>query len=149
MRYTNIVTSFLKNKEQILILKRSQNVKSMKGLWGGVSGVIENNENPLQRAKIEIFEEVGITEDDINLLKSKEELKELQMIQQQMAPMMQNPQMMQQNPQAMQMQQRVQQLTSIMEARKGVLIAEMTADYAKEEDKISAEVGGDPLLKLK
>ena len=51
MRYTNIVTSFLKNKEQILILKRSQNVKSMKGLWGGVSGVIENNENPLQRAK--------------------------------------------------------------------------------------------------
>ena len=70
MRYTNIVTSFLKNKEQILILKRSQNVKSMKGLWGGVSGVIENNENPLQRAKIEIFEEVGITEDDINLLKS-------------------------------------------------------------------------------
>ena len=70
MRYTNIVTSFLKNKEQILILKRSQNVKSMKGLWGGVSGVIENNENPLQRAKIEIFEEVVITEDDINLLKS-------------------------------------------------------------------------------
>ena len=41
------------------------------------------------------------------------------MIQQQMAPMMQNPmQMMQQNPQAMQMQQRVQQLTSMMEARK-------------------------------
>ena len=36
-----------------------------------------------------------------------------------------------------------------MEARKAVLIAEMTADYAKEEDKISSEVGGDPLLKLK
>ena len=81
-----------------------------------------------------------------------EEMKELQMIQQQMAPMMQNPQaaqMMKQNPQAMQMQQRVQQLTSMMEARKAVLIAEMTMDYAKEEDKISSEVGGDPLLKLK
>jgi hypothetical protein len=78
-----------------------------------------------------------------------EELKELQMIQQQMAPMMQNPQAMQQNPQAMQMQQRVKQLTSMMEARKAVLIAEMTMDYAKEEDKISSEVGGDPLLKLK
>ena len=36
-----------------------------------------------------------------------------------------------------------------MEARKAVLIAEMTMDYAKEEDKISSEVGGDPLLKLK
>ena len=47
------------------------------------------------------------------------------------------------------MQQRVQQLTSMMEARKAVLIAEMTKDYAKEEDKISSEVGGDPLLKLK
>ena len=29
------------------------------------------------------------------------------------------------------------------------LIAEMMIDYAKEEDKISSEVGGDPLLKLK
>ena len=57
--------------------------------------------------------------------------------------------MKQQIPQAMKMQQRVQQLTSMMEARKAILIAEMTADYAKEEDKISSEVGGDPLLKLK
>ena len=32
----------------------------MKGLWSGVSGIIENNENPIDRAKIEIFEEVGI-----------------------------------------------------------------------------------------
>jgi len=70
MHYTKIVTSFLKNKEQILILKRSQNVKSMKGLWGGISGIIENNEPPLERAKTEIFEEVGITEDKTNLLKS-------------------------------------------------------------------------------
>jgi len=49
----------------------------------------------------------------------------------------------------MQASQRVQQLTSMMESRKAVLIAEMTMDYAKEEDKISSEVGGDPLLKLK
>ena len=49
----------------------------------------------------------------------------------------------------MQAAQRAKQLTSIMEARKAVLIAEMTMDYAKEEDKISSEVGGDPLLKLK
>ena len=57
--------------------------------------------------------------------------------------------MMQQNPQAMQITQRVQQITSHIEARKAKLIAEMMIDYAKEEDKISSEVGGDPLLKLK
>ena len=56
---------------------------------------------------------------------------------------------MQQNPQAMQMQQRVQQITSQIEARKAKLISEMIMYYAKEEDKISSEVGGDPLLKLK
>ena len=74
MQYTKIVTSFLKNQEKILILKRSDNVKSMKGLWGGVSGIIENDETPLERAKIEIFEEAGIEENEIKLLKSGIEL---------------------------------------------------------------------------
>ena len=74
MRYTIIVTSFLKNQDKILILKRSQNVKSMKGLWSGVSGVIENQENPLKRAEIEIFEEIGIRTNEIKLLKSGDEL---------------------------------------------------------------------------
>ena len=74
MRYTNIVTSFLKNQDKILILKRSQDVKSMKGLWSGVSGVIENQENPLKRAEIEIFEEIGIRTNEIKLLKSGDEL---------------------------------------------------------------------------
>ena len=62
---------------------------------------------------------------------------------------MQNPQAMQQNPQAMQGQQRIQQLTNQIEARKAVLIAEMTAEYAKEENEITGGYGGDPLMKLK
>ena len=33
--------------------------------------------------------------------------------------------------------------------RKAKLIAEMMIDYAKEEDKITGDAGGDPLLKLK
>ena len=70
MRYTRIVTSFLKNQEKILLLRRSQNVKTMKGLLGGVSGIIENDETPLKRAKIEIFEEAGLEENEIKLLKS-------------------------------------------------------------------------------
>ena len=69
MYSTKIVTSFLLNADKFLILKRSQNVKSMKGLWAGISGIIEGNEEPLQRAKTEIFEEIGLVENKIDLLK--------------------------------------------------------------------------------
>jgi len=75
MRSTKIVTSFIRDNEKLLILKRSDKVKSMKGLWSGVSGIIENNEEPLSRAKIEIFEEVGITENKITLIKTSEEMR--------------------------------------------------------------------------
>ena len=75
MRSTRIVTSFIKYNDQILILKRSEKVRSMKGLWSGVSGIIENNENPIDRAKIEIFEEVGIKEKEIRLVKKLEKMR--------------------------------------------------------------------------
>ena len=75
MRQTRIVTSFLSNEEKFLILKRSDSVKSMRGLWGGVSGIIEGNEDPLQRAKIEIFEEAGISEKQIELVKTAKEMQ--------------------------------------------------------------------------
>ncbi len=75
MRSTKIVTSFIRDNEKLLILKRSEKVKSMKGLWAGISGIIEKNEAPLKRAKIEIFEEVGITEDMITLVRSAEEMR--------------------------------------------------------------------------
>ena len=70
MRSTRIVTSFIKDNDKFLLLKRSNKVKTMKGLWAGISGIIENNEEPLSRAKIEIFEELGLTEDNIKFLKS-------------------------------------------------------------------------------
>ena len=69
MHKTKIVTSFLKNSENILLLKRSQKVKSMKNLWAGISGIIEVEEIPIKRAQIEIYEEVGIRESDIKLIK--------------------------------------------------------------------------------
>lgn len=75
MYSTKIVTSFIKDDEKLLILKRSNKVKTMKGLWAGVSGIIENDEEPLKRAKIEIFEEVGITEEKIKLIKAVKEMK--------------------------------------------------------------------------
>ena len=75
MRSTRIITAFIKNNNKILILKRSDKVRSMKGLWSGISGIIENNEIPINRAKIEIFEEVGIKKSKINLVKSIEKIK--------------------------------------------------------------------------
>ena len=75
MHSTKIVTSFIRDNEKLLILKRSDKVKSMKGLWAGISGIIEKNEDPLKRARIEIFEEVGITEEIITLVRSAEEMR--------------------------------------------------------------------------
>ena len=75
MRSTKIVTSFIKNSNKILILKRSDKVRTMRGLWSGVSGIIENNEEPINRAKIEIFEEIGIRKDKISLTNSVEKIK--------------------------------------------------------------------------
>ncbi|MGI0009296.1 MAG: NUDIX domain-containing protein [Nitrosopumilaceae archaeon] len=75
MHYTRIVTSFLSSEEKYLILKRSNIVKSMRGLWGGVSGIIEGNEEPLQRAKIEIFEETGIAENNIKLARTASQMQ--------------------------------------------------------------------------
>jgi len=75
MRATKIVTCFITNENKILLLKRSDKVKSMKGLWAGVSGIIEKDELPLARAKREIFEEVGLHEEQIKLLKSEKEMR--------------------------------------------------------------------------
>ena len=76
LRFTNIVTSFIKNGDRILILKRSDKVKSMKCLWAGVSGIIEKNDTtPLARAKTEILEETGINGKEIELLKANELIK--------------------------------------------------------------------------
>jgi 8-oxo-dGTP pyrophosphatase MutT (NUDIX family) len=70
MRSTKIVTSFVTSQEKLLILKRSDKVKSMRGLWGAVSGIIEGNEDPLHRAKIEIYEEIGAKPESIQLIKA-------------------------------------------------------------------------------
>lgn len=75
MRATKIVTSFIQDEQKLLILRRSNKVKTMKGLWAGISGIIEKNETPLTRAKIEIYEETGISEDKIRLVKNAAKLR--------------------------------------------------------------------------
>ncbi len=74
-RSTKIVTCFLTNGEKILLLKRSNKVRSMKELWAGISGIIEKDELPIARAKIEIFEEVGLDDEQIRLVKKAEKMR--------------------------------------------------------------------------
>ena len=111
--------------------------------------MVQNNPQVMAAIQKNILEHISFMAQEQVQLEFIEELKELQALQQQMGPMMQNPKAMQQNPQAMQAQQRIQQLTNQIEARKAVLIAEMTQEYAKEENEITGGYGGDPLMKLK
>ncbi len=64
-----VVTSVLKNKNEILILRRSSQVKTMQGKWAGVSGYLEKNEDLLSRALTEICEETRIKKDKLILRK--------------------------------------------------------------------------------
>ena len=111
--------------------------------------IVQNNPIAMAALQKNILEHISLMAQEQIQLEFMEEMQEMQMIQKQIAPMMQNPMMMQQNPAAMQGAQRIQQITSNIESRKAKLIAEMMIDYAKEEDKITGDAGGDPLLKLK
>jgi len=69
-------------------------------------------------------------------LEFREELQELAKMQQ----------MMQQNPQ---IQQQMMPLQQKIEARKAILIADMTEDYMKEEKSITSQFDNDPIAKLR
>jgi len=94
--------------------------------------------NPMIMAAIQknILEHISIMAQEQVQLEFREQMMQMQMLQQQ-APT---------NPQAA---QQLQQLMQVVEARKAVLIAEMTEDYMKEEKKITSQFDSDPLLKLK
>ena len=94
--------------------------------------------NPVVMASIQknILEHISIMAQEQVQIEFREQMMQLQMLQQQ-APT---------NPQAAQM---LQQINQTIEARKAVLIAEMTEDYMKEENKITSQFDSDPLLKLK
>ena len=115
--------------------------------------MVQNNPMVMGAIQKNILEHISLMAQEQVQIEFVEELQELQTIQQQMQQMgAQNPAMaqgMMQNPQMMQQQQRVQQITNAIEARKAQLIAEMQEDYAKEEEKITGEFAGDPLLKIK
>jgi hypothetical protein len=115
--------------------------------------MVQNNPSVLAILQKNILEHISLMAQEQVQLEFVQELQELQAISAQMQQMgATNPAMaggMMQNPQIMQQQKRVQEITNAIESRKAILIAEMTKDYVMEEEKISGEFGGDPLVKLK
>jgi len=96
--------------------------------------------NPAINASLQknIFEHVSLMALEQVELEFQKEIQQLQTVQQ--------------NPQAMQdpqMQQMVMQLNMRIESRKAILIAEMTDEFLKEEQKINGNFGNDPIAKLK
>jgi len=101
---------------------------------------------PMMTAAVEknCLEHISLMAQEQIELEFREELKQLQ--QQGMAIQ----QMAQQNPQgAQQAQMQMQQLQQKIEARKAVLIAEMTEDFMKEEKKVTSQFDHDPIAKLR
>ena len=115
--------------------------------------MVQNNPAAMASLQKNILEHISLMAQEQIQLEFVKEMQEIKTIQMQMQQLnAQNPAMaqnMEQNPQVMQAQQRVQQITMMIESRKAILIAEMTMDFAKEEEKIMGEYGGDPLLRLK
>jgi 8-oxo-dGTP pyrophosphatase MutT (NUDIX family) len=64
----NVVTVFLEHDKKILLLKRSQKARTMKGLWAGISGYMENNDSLAQALK-EINEETGLSNEKLRLIR--------------------------------------------------------------------------------
>jgi len=94
--------------------------------------------NPVIMAAIQknILEHISLMAQEQVQLEFREQMMQIQTLQQQ-APT---------NPEAAQM---LQQMAQEIEARKAVLVAEMTGDYMQEEKKITSQFDSDPLLKLK
>jgi len=62
-----VVTCFLESENEILILRRSEQVGSYQGRWAGISGYIEKTAD--EQALIEINEETGLCGEDLKLIR--------------------------------------------------------------------------------
>jgi hypothetical protein len=100
------------------------------------TNMVRNNPAIMAAIQKNILEHISIMAQEQVQLEFREQLMEMQMMQQQAVN---NPQI----------QQQLQQMTQQVEARKAILIAEMTDDFMKEENKITSQFDSDPLLKLK
>jgi 8-oxo-dGTP diphosphatase len=75
---THVVTAFLlrqdRGHDEILLVRRSQRVRTYKGAWAGVSGYLEPGVTPLDQVYTEISEEASLPRDAVQLLRTGEPL---------------------------------------------------------------------------
>ena len=100
------------------------------------TNIVRNNPMVMASIQKNILEHISLMAQEQVELEFAEQLQQIQQLQM----------MAQQDPQA---QQQLQQFSQTLEARKAVLVAELTADFAKEEKEITSQYDNDPLLKLK
>ena len=100
------------------------------------TNMVRNNPPVMAALQKNCLEHISLMAQEQVQLEFKNEIQQLAMLQQQ-APV---------NPQAA---SQLEEITQKIEARKAILIAEMTEDFMKEEKKITSQFDHDPLLKLK
>jgi hypothetical protein len=100
------------------------------------TNMVRNNPPIMAAIQKNILEHISLMAQEQVELEFAEELRQAQVLQVQA----------QQDPMAV---QQLQKISQDVEARKSVLIAEMTTDFAKEEKEITSQFDSDPLLKLK
>ena len=100
------------------------------------TNIVRNNPAVMAAIQKNILEHISLMAQEQVQLEFREQIQEMMQMQQ-MAAM---------NPQV---QQQLQSMTNQIEARKSVLIAEMTEEFMKEEKEITSQFDSDPLLKLK
>lgn len=57
-----VVSAFLRNRGRFLVVRRSEKVGGFQGRWSAISGYVEGDEDPRDRARQEIREETRIRE---------------------------------------------------------------------------------------
>ena len=100
------------------------------------TNMVRNNPSIMAAIQKNILEHISIMAQEQVQLEFREQMQQMMMMQQQAAT---NPQI----------QAQLQDLTNQIEARKAILIAEMTEEFMKEEKQITSQFDNDPLLKLK
>jgi hypothetical protein len=100
------------------------------------TNMVRNNPPVMAALQKNCLEHISLMAQEQVQLEFREEMKIL-------------PQMQQQAVQNPQIQQQMQEISQKIEARKAILIAEMTEEFMKEEKNITSQFDHDPLLKLK
>jgi hypothetical protein len=100
------------------------------------TNMVRNNPAIMASIQKNILEHISLMAQEQVQLEFREQMQQMMLMQQQAVT----------NPQV---QQQLQMITNQIEARKAVLIAEMTEEFMQEEKKITSQFDSDPLLKLK